>query len=103
MLTINNNFQFFAFKDGTLFLLNWSLFSHIFQLLNVTGKRKKNCLISGRNFESGNNKDLFAKTCVVHSWRRGAENPNTSYYQETCILLFKFLFLNTDFRIVRLL
>lgn len=66
------------------------------------GKKKKS-LISGRNFEIGNNKDLFAKTCVAHSWRQRAENPNTSHYQETCILLFKFLFLNTDFRIVRLL
>lgn len=31
------------------------------------GKEKKYCLISGRNFEGGDNKDLFAKTFVVHS------------------------------------
>lgn len=71
MLTINNNFQFFSFRDETEFLLKWSLFSHSFQLLNVVGKRKKNCLISVRNFEDGNNKDFFARTSVVHSWGGG--------------------------------
>lgn len=35
------------------------------------GKEEKKCLISGRNFEDGNNKDFIANTFVAHSWGGG--------------------------------